>query len=117
MIDKNTGMSARERMGEEIATLAARIDAATYQLLVLIRRFDEEGGWDCGFLSCAGWLTWRIGLSPNAARERVRVARALADLPLISAAMERGDGAGRTLVLEGQGIDPRRAARHGRGSG
>ena len=86
MIDKKTGMSAKESMGEEIATLAARIDAATYELLVLIRKFDEREGWNNGFLSCAHWLTWRIGLAPSAARERVRVARALGDLPLMSEA-------------------------------
>ena len=91
MIDKNTGMSAKERMGEEIATLAARIDAATYELLVLIRKFDEEEGWNCGFLNCARWLTWRIGLAPSAAREKVRVARALGDLPLMSETMKRGE--------------------------
>ncbi len=90
MIDKQTGMSNKERMGEEIATLAARIDAATYELLVLIRKFDEEEGWSCGFLTCAHWLTWRISLAPGAARERVRVARALGDLPLMSEAMSRG---------------------------
>ena len=91
MIDKEPGMSVKERMGEEIATLAARIDAATYELLVLIRKFDEEEGWNCGFLSCARWLTWRIGLAPSAAREKVRVARALGDLPLMSEAMKRGE--------------------------
>ena len=78
-------------MGEEIATLAPRIDAATYELLVLIRKFDETDGWNCGFSSCAHWLTWRIGLAPNAARERVRVARALGELPLMSEAMKRGE--------------------------
>ncbi len=91
MIDKQTDMSAAERMGEEIATLAARIDAATYELLVLIRKFDELGNWGCGFLSCAHFLNWRIGLAPGAARERVRIARALGDLPRISAAMKRGE--------------------------
>ncbi|MCY4108957.1 MAG: DUF222 domain-containing protein [Chloroflexi bacterium] len=90
MIDKETGMSTKERLGEEIATLAARIDAATYELLVLIRKFDEEEGWNCGFLTCAQWLTWRIGLAPGAAREKVRVARALGELPLMSEAMKRG---------------------------
>jgi len=91
MIDKETGMGPEERLGEEIATLAARIDAATYELLVLIRRFDVEEGWNCGFLSCAQWLTWRIGLAPGAAREKVRVARALGELPLMSEAMRRGE--------------------------
>ena len=84
-------MTPKERMGEEIATLAARIDAATYELLVLIRKFDEQEGWNNGFLSCAHWLTWRIGLAPGAARERVRVARALGGLPLMSEAMKRGE--------------------------
>ena len=78
-------------MGEEIAALAARIDAATYELLVLIREFDRQEGWSCGFLTWAHWLTWRIGLAPGAARERVRVARALGDLPLMSEAMRRGE--------------------------
>ncbi|MXW01266.1 MAG: DUF222 domain-containing protein [Holophagales bacterium] len=91
MIDKATGMSTKERLGEEIATLAARIDAAEYELLVLIRKFDEEEGWNCGFLSCAQWLTWRVGLAPGAAREKVRVARALGDLPLMGEAMRRGE--------------------------
>ena len=91
MIDKQTGMSAKERMGEEIAVLAARIDAATYELLLLIREFDEQEGWSCGFLTCAHWLTWRVGLAPGAARERVRVARALGDLPLMSEAMRRAE--------------------------
>ncbi len=86
----NSDMSPEERLGEEIATLAARIDAATYELLVLIRKFDEEEGWNNGFLSCAHWLAWRIGLGSCAARERVRVARALGELPLMSEAMKRG---------------------------
>ena len=78
-------------MGDRIAELSARIQAATCALLVLIRRFDEQGGWrPGGFSSCAHWLSWRTGLAPGAAREKVRVAHALARLPLIGAAMQRG---------------------------
>ncbi|MDE2690926.1 MAG: DUF222 domain-containing protein [Acidobacteriota bacterium] len=91
MIEKESGMNPKERLGEEIAALAARIDAATYELLVLIREFDEKEGWNCGFLTCAQWLAWRIGLAPGAARERVRVARALGELPVMSEAMKRGE--------------------------
>ena len=80
-----------ERLGENIAELAARIQAATYELLVLIREFDERAGWNGGFRSCAHWLNWRTGLDLGAAREKVRVARALAELPRLSAAMQRGD--------------------------
>ncbi len=78
-----------ERLGDDIAELAARIQAATYELLVMIRAFDEREGWS-GFKSCAHWLNWRTGLALGAAREKVRVARALEDLPLLSDAMRRG---------------------------
>ena len=79
-----------ERLGDAIAELSARIQAATYALLVLIRDFDEGEGWNGGFQSCAHWLNWRTGLALGAAREKVRVARALADLPRLSSAMQRG---------------------------
>ena len=78
-----------ERLGERIAELSSRIQAATYDLLVLIREFDARSGWS-GWTSCAHWLSWRTGLAPGPAREHVRVARALAKLPKLSDAMRRG---------------------------
>jgi len=61
-------------------------------LLLLVAEFDERGGWaEWGARSCAQWLAWRCSLSPGAARERVRVARALKDMPLIRAAFARGE--------------------------
>src|SRR5688572_9714954 len=66
-----------ERLGDEIAELSAHVDAAIVRLLALIREFDDRRGWNIGFRSCADWLAWRVGLDPGAARERVRVARAL----------------------------------------
>jgi len=80
-----------DRLGSEIARLSAHIQAATHRLLVLIREFDERSGWNTGFRSCAHWLNWRTGLDMGAAREKVRVARALAELPKISAAMHGGE--------------------------
>ena len=56
--------------------------------MIAVRR-DERNGW-AGCTSCAEWLGWRTGLAPGAAREHVRVARALADLPKLSDAMRRG---------------------------
>ena len=86
--------SARDRdvfqLGEAIAQIAARLHAATYELLVLLRAFDACAGWNNGCLSCAHWLHWRTGIDLGAAREKVRVARALAALPAISSAMQRG---------------------------
>jgi hypothetical protein len=79
------------RLGDAIAELAARLHAATYELLVMLREFDACAGWNNGCLSCAHWLHWRTGIDLGAAREKVRVARALAALPGISAAMQRGE--------------------------
>src|SRR3989440_5108827 len=39
--------------------------------------------------SCAHWLSWRVGLEPGAAREHVRVARALGSLPQLREALAR----------------------------
>ena len=80
-----------DRLGDEIATLSAHLDAATARLLDLIRDFDARGGWNHGFRSCAEWLSWRVGLDPGAARERVRVARALGTLPRLAQALARGE--------------------------
>jgi hypothetical protein len=79
------------RLGEEIAELSAHLDAATARLLDLIREFDAGGGWNTGFRSCAAWLCWRVGLDLGAARERVRVARALGVLPRLAQALARGE--------------------------
>ena len=80
-----------DRLGDEIAELSAHLEAATARLLDLIREFDARGGWNTGFRSCAEWLAWRVGLAPGAAREHVRVARALGTLPALAEALARGE--------------------------
>src|SRR5688572_33459965 len=82
---------ALEKLGDEIAELSAHLEAATARLLALIRDFDARGGWNNGFRSCAAWLSWRVGLNAGAARERVRVARALGTLPRLAEALGRGE--------------------------
>src|SRR6202795_602198 len=79
-----------DRLGDEIAEVSAHVEAATARLLDLIREFDARGGWNTGFRSCAAWLGWRVGLDLGAARERVRVARALGTLPLLAEALAHG---------------------------
>jgi hypothetical protein len=76
-----------DQLGDEIAELSAHLEAATARLLDLIREFDARAGWNTGFRSCAAWLSWRVGLDLGAARERVRVARALGTLPLLARAL------------------------------
>jgi 5-methylcytosine-specific restriction endonuclease McrA len=80
-----------DRLGDQIAELAVHLDVATARLLDLIREFDARGGWNNGFRNCAAWLSWRVGLSPGAAREHVRVARALGALPRLAHAFSRGE--------------------------
>ena len=80
-----------DRLGDEIAELSAHLDAATARVLTLFRDFDARGGWNTGFRSCAAWLSLRVGLDLGAARERVRVARALGTLPLLAQALGRGE--------------------------
>src|SRR5512134_683365 len=84
-------VAALDRLGDDIAELSAHLEAATARLLALIREFDARGGWNTGFRSCAAWLSWRAGLDLGAARERVRVARALATLPGLAEALGRGE--------------------------
>src|SRR5438046_829634 len=80
-----------DRLGDEIAELSAHLDAATARLLDLIREYDARDGWNNGFSSCAAWLAWRVGRAPGAAREHVRVARALGTLPLLARALARAE--------------------------
>ena len=85
------------QLGNRIAVLSARIQAATYELLCDLREFDRHHGWE-GFRSCAHWLNWRTGLDLGAAREKLRVAAALADLNHLSAAMACGRLDGREFM-------------------
>jgi hypothetical protein len=79
-------------LADNITELAAHLDAGTFQLLKLICEFDKQGGWvGPGLKSCAHWLNWKCGMSLGSARERVRVARALPSLPLISSIFRKGE--------------------------
>ena len=88
----DASLDALEDLGDEIATLAAHLHAATHRLLTLIARFDHLRGWENdGFRSCAHWLAFRTGINLGAAREKVRAALALESLPQVSASMARGE--------------------------
>ncbi len=75
-----------ERLEAQICELAGHIAAATCRFLVLLGDFDARRGWASWDMpSCAGWLSWKCQMGSGAAREHVRVARALRDLPVIRA--------------------------------
>jgi hypothetical protein len=81
-----------ERLEDELTKLAAEINAGTCKWLELVAEFDRRDGWgQPGLRSCADWLSWRCAVSPSEAREHVRVAGRLSELPLIRAAFARGE--------------------------
>ena len=80
-----------ERM-DRIAVLFGEITTATREFLAAVAQSDRHRDWASeGFGSCAEWLAWRIGITRGTANEKVRAARALEDLPLISGAMASGE--------------------------
>ena len=75
-----------ERLEAQICELAGHLTAATCRFLVLLADFDARRGWASWEMnSCAQWLSWKCQMSSGTAREHVRVARALRDLPVIRA--------------------------------
>ncbi len=81
-----------ELLGQEITELYGYINAATAQLLTMIREFDQQELWHLeGICSCAHWLNWKCGIGMVAAREKVRVANALGNLSKINASFASGE--------------------------
>jgi hypothetical protein len=75
------------RVESELVELAGHLAAATCRFLQLLAEFDRRDGWaGDGVRSCAHWLNWRVGLSLRTAREQLRVAHALTELPAITEA-------------------------------
>ena len=85
-------MRPLELLEREITALASQIHAATCRWLELVAEYDAREGWaHWGCKSCAHWVSWQCGIVPGAAREHVRVARRLQELPLIRAAFGAGE--------------------------
>ena len=80
-----------ERLEAELMSLAGHLAAAECQFLLRVAEFDRREGWaDWECLSTAHWLNWRCGVGMTAAREQVRVARRLAELPVVRAEFAAG---------------------------
>ena len=92
MQDQVLSMEEIAAMGDRVAETAALIDVATHRFLTQLREFDRVDGWHrAGAVSCAHWLSWRVGMDLRTAREKVRVARRLAELPHIDEALRGGE--------------------------
>jgi Domain of unknown function (DUF222) len=81
-----------ERLEAEITTLAGHLAAAECRWLLMVAEFDRRKGYEQWGCWCASqWLGLRCGLEARAAQEKVRVARALDDLPAITEAFAKGE--------------------------
>jgi len=89
---RTTNHTALDRLEAQITELWGHLNAATYRFLLLIAEFDRSEAYARhGLVSTAQWLNWQCGIGKVAAREKVRVARALESLPEISAAFASGE--------------------------
>jgi Domain of unknown function (DUF222)/HNH endonuclease len=86
---KTTKAAQIEVLDDEIATLAAHMNAATARWLELVGTFREAGG--AAGDDFASWLAFRCGISRREAHEYVRVTEALEELPAIGGAFRRGE--------------------------
>jgi hypothetical protein len=81
-----------ERLEAEITTLAGHLAAAECRWLLMVAEFDRRKGYEQWGCWCASqWLGWKCGIEERAAREKVRVARALNGLPTITEAFAKGE--------------------------
>jgi hypothetical protein len=81
-----------DELEAKITELWGYLNAATYRFLALVAEFDREKAYERhGLANTAQWLNWQCGIGAVAAREKVRVARALEQLPEIADAFEKGE--------------------------
>ncbi len=74
-----------------VTRMAAHINLADWRFIKLIAAMERTRGWrEGGYCNLGNWLDHRCGLGPCAARERIRIGRALAKLPQIDAAFRDG---------------------------
>jgi hypothetical protein len=76
----------------EILALCADIHRAEFRLLELITELDGQRPWRHEAMpSCAHWLNAHCGIDLVTAREKVRIARALVELPEVRSAFRDGE--------------------------
>jgi hypothetical protein len=75
----------------EICAIAASMATYRVRLLHLVGEIEATGGWrTAGHLSCAHWLAELLDIELSTAREKVRIARALRELPVVRRRFESG---------------------------
>jgi hypothetical protein len=81
-----------DELEAKITELWGYLNAATYRFLALVAEFGREQAYARhGLANTAQWPNWQCGIGGVAAREKVRVARALEHLPEIADAFAKGE--------------------------
>lgn len=81
-----------EQLEADLTAQAAVIAAATCRWLGWLAEYDRRRGWAAwGCKSAAHWLSFACGMSLRTARDHVRVARNLEELPVVQAAFAAGE--------------------------
>ncbi len=89
-VDGLAAMSVDE-LADAVARGAAEQAAHLAWWLSLVAEFIRRNAHlEFGMVSCAQWLSWRCGLDLRTAREHVRVAGKLTELPLVRAGLAEG---------------------------
>lgn len=85
-------VSSIEELERRIVALAVGMRSQVAEWLGLVAQFDARGGTaGSRFAGTAEWLAFTCGLTPRTARDHVRVARRLRELPLVAAAFSAGE--------------------------
>lgn len=80
-----------ERLEADITTLAGQLAAGECRLLLMVAELDRRAAWQAwGTKSCAHWLNFQCGIEMGAAREKVRVAHRICELPRVRAEFGQG---------------------------
>ena len=80
-----------DELVEGLLSWAGRVAAGEARVLTFLGEVDAREVWaQHGVRSCAHWLAWKLGVTLVTAREKVRVARALRDLPALAAELALG---------------------------
>ena len=78
-------------LGRRCVTRYMQAEALRFEALRLLAEFERRQGWKTTpFPSTAEWFAGQVGITVGAAREQVRTALALEELPETSAAMQDG---------------------------
>ncbi len=80
-----------ERIASEIISLNGQMQDAEFRFIQLIRQLDALKPWKNEMPDCAHWLNLHCSMDLVTAREKVRIARSLDDLPRIEEAFRSGE--------------------------